>query len=67
MGATLRSRFSSLMALELAFIAVGDSRLSNAKLSGVGAIADDRNILQTRRQASKWARDIGAKLTPVKF
>ncbi len=53
MGATLRSRFSSPMALELAFIAVGDS--STAKLSGVGAIADDRNILQMRRQASKQA------------
>jgi hypothetical protein len=50
--------------LELASMAVGDS--SNAKLSGVRAIADDRNILQMHRQASKQARDIGARLTLVK-
>ena len=64
MWVTWRSGFSSLVELELAFMAVGDS--SNAKLSGVRAIADDRNILQMHRQVNKQARDIGARLTLVK-
>jgi hypothetical protein len=42
---------------------VGDS--SNAKLSGVGAIADDWNISQMRRQASKQASNIGAIMIPI--